>query len=77
MRDIEISPGSTICDAAKLAVKKAVEIDQNVSFEFNGVPMAVNPESYYGDIVSIYYLQCYIDRHKMKRKLRGVTNESN
>ena len=64
---IEISKGETIYSAAKLAIEKAKEKYEEVSFEFNGIELNVCHLSFVGDICEIYYWKCEYRRLKERK----------
>ena len=66
--EIEIMAGENISRAAKKACEIAKKNSENVSFKFNEIPVSVYPESYYLDIVKIYYCLCDIHANHKTNK---------
>lgn len=53
---IQIDKGETIYRAVQTAKDAAVKAGHSVQFEFNGLTVTVDPESYPSDVVTIYNL---------------------
>lgn len=63
---IDIPTGININFAAALAIKKAKEINGDVTFDFNEISLSVRPTSDYTDISYIYFLKHEIRHLKVK-----------
>lgn len=50
---------NTVEEPCEQAIKLAIENNEDVVFEFNGIEVKVTPESNYDDLIAEYLVKCY------------------